>query len=90
MRHLLVALVAGTVLLGAAAPGGPPDHPVKFIKVDALKAQLARGVKIDVIDVRTWEAYSDLHIKGARAMPLRAVEARAPKEISKTARVVFY
>jgi rhodanese-related sulfurtransferase len=90
MRRLLIPLIAGAMLLGAAAPAGPPDYPVKFIKVDELKAQLDRGVKIDVIDVRTWDAYSDLHIKGARAMPLRAVETRAPKEISKTARVVFY
>ena len=63
---------------------------MKFITVDELKAQMDRGVKIDVIDVRTWDAYSDLHIKGARAMPLRTVETRAPKEISKTTRVVFY
>ena len=89
-RRLLIPLVAAALLLGAAAPAEPPDYPVKFIKVDELKAQLDRGVKIDVIDVRTWEAYSDLHIKGARAMPLRVVETRAPKEISKTARVVFY
>jgi rhodanese-related sulfurtransferase len=90
MRRVLIPVLAAAVLLGAAAPAEPPDHPVKFIKVAELKAQLDRGVKIDVIDVRTWDAYSDLHIKGARAMPLRAVEARAPKEISKTARVVFY
>jgi len=90
MRRLLIPLVAGAVLLGAAAPGEPPDHPVKFIKVDELKAQLDRGVKIDVIDVRDWDAYVDHHIKGARSMPIRAIEARAPKELSKTGRVVFY
>ena len=91
MRGVLVLIVAGAVLLGAAAPGGePPDHPAKFIKVDELKAQLDRGVKIAVFDVRTSDAYADLHIKGARSMPLRDLERRAPKEISKTARVVFY
>jgi len=90
IRRVLIPVVAGALLLGAAAPAGPPDHPVKFIKVDELKAQLDRGVKIDVIDVRTWDAYSDLHIKGARAMPIRAIEARAPKELSKSGRVVFY
>jgi hypothetical protein len=31
-----------------------------------------------------------MHIKGARSMPLRVIEARAPKEISKTGLVVFY
>jgi len=90
MRGILVPVLAGAVLLGAAQPAAPPDSPAKFIKVDDLKAQLDRGVRIDVIDVRHWDAYTDLHIKGARSMPLRAVEARAPKELSKTGRVVFY
>jgi len=39
--------------------------------------------------VRNWDAYVEMHIKGARSMPLRAVEGRA-HEISKTGLVVFY
>jgi hypothetical protein len=31
-----------------------------------------------------------MHIKGARSMPLRVIEERAAKEISKTGVVVFY
>jgi len=89
-RRLLVPVVAAAVLLGAAAPGEPPDHPVKFIKVDDLKAQLDRGVKVDIIDVRGWDQYQDMHIKGARSMPLRSLVERAPREISKRGRVVFY
>ena len=89
-RALIVIGLTGALLLGAAAPGEPPERPVKFIAVDQLKAELDRGVKIDIIDVRGWDQYADLHIKGARSMPLRAVEARAPREISKTGRVVFY
>ena len=89
-RGLVIVAVAGVMLLGAAAPGEPPERPVKFIKVDELKAELDQGVKIDVIDVRGGDQYADLHIKGARNMPLRTVEARAPKQISKTGRVVFY
>ena len=89
-RTLLIVGLAGALLLGAAAPGDLPERPVKFIAVDQLKAELDRGVKIDVIDVRGWDQYVDLHIKGARSMPLRTVEARAPREISRTGRVVFY
>ena len=89
-RALVVVGLAAVMLLGAAAPGEPPDYPAKFIKVDQLKAELDRGVKIDVIDVRDVDQYADLHITGARSMPLRTVEARARKEISKTGRVVFY
>ena len=90
MRALIVLVLAGAMLLGAAAPGDPPDYPVKFIKVDQLKAELDRGVKVHIFDVRGPEEYADVHIKGARSMPLRTLEARAPKEIPKNGRVVFY
>ena len=90
IRTLLVVGLASGMLLGLAAPGEPPERPVKFISVDRLKADLDRGVKIDIIDVRGWDQYADVHIKGARSMPLRSLEARAPKEISRTGRVIFY
>ena len=89
MRRALVPVVAAAILLVGAAPAAPPDYPVNFIKVGELKALLDRGSKADVIDVRHWDAYVEMHIKGARSMPLRAVEGRA-REISKTGLVVFY
>ncbi len=89
MRRLVMTLVAGSVLLLGAAPAAPPDLPVNFISVDELKAMVDRGTRIDIIDVRTWDAYQEMHIKGARSMPVRAVETRAG-EISKTGTVVFY
>ena len=90
MRGAMVssALATAIVLLGAA-PAAPPDAPVNFITVDELKAELDRGAKADVIDVRNWDAYVEMHIRGARSMPLRSVERRA-SEISKTGLVVFY
>jgi rhodanese-related sulfurtransferase len=81
--------MAAAVLLIGAAPAAPPDYPVNFIKADDLKAQLDRGVRADIIDVRRWSEYEEQHIKGARSMPLRAMSDRA-KEISKTGLVVFY
>lgn len=89
MRALVVPLAVVAGVLVTAAPAAQPDHPVSFISVDELKAALDRGVKADVIDVRTWDAYVDMHIKGARSMPLRAVPERAA-EIRKTGLVVFY
>jgi rhodanese-related sulfurtransferase len=89
VRRLLMTLVAASVLLVGAAPAAPPDAPVNFIKADELKALVDRGTGADVIDVRTWDAYQEMHIKDARSMPLRAIEARA-SEISKTGLVVFY
>jgi rhodanese-related sulfurtransferase len=89
MRRLVFTLVTGGVLLVGAAPAAPPDHPVSFIKVDELKGLLDRGTRVDVIDVRTWDAYQEMHIKGARSMPVRALTTRA-NEISRTSPVVFY
>ena len=84
-----MTLVTASVLLVGAAPAAPPDAPVTFIKADELKALVDGGSRADIIDVRTWDAYQEMHIKGARSMPLRAIEARA-SEISKTGLVVFY
>jgi rhodanese-related sulfurtransferase len=89
VRRLLTAGVTAGVLLLGAAPAAPPDAPVSFIKADELKQLLDKGTRADIIDVRTWDAYVEMHIKGARSMPIRAVEARAT-EISKTGLVVFY
>jgi hypothetical protein len=89
MRRAVTPLLAAAIVLIGAAPASPPDSPVTFIKVDELRAALDRGEKADIIDVRNWDAYVEMHIKGARSMPLRAVERRAP-EISKTGLVVFY
>ena len=82
--------IAAAILLGAAQPAAPPDYPTAFISVDELKADLDRGAKIDIIDVRGWDQYADMHIKNARSMPMRSIEARAPKEVTRTGRVVFY
>ena len=89
MRRVLVTVVAGAILLVGAAPAAPPDHPVNFIKVDELKTLVDQGRRVDLIDVRHWQSYVEMHIKGARSMPLRVIEARA-NEISKTGLVVFY
>lgn len=88
MRRL-VPVVAVAIVLAGAAPTAPPDAPVSFITVDELRAHLVRGGRADIIDVRKWDEYVKLHIKGARSMPLRIVPERA-YEITKTGLVVFY
>jgi rhodanese-related sulfurtransferase len=90
VRGLTATMVVTAILLLGAAPAAPPDAPVNFIKVDELKKLVDQGRRVDMIDVRHWESYVEMHIKGARSMPLRVIEERAPKEISKTGLVVFY
>ena len=89
MRHAVIPVVVVVVLVASAAPAAQPDYPVNLMSVDELKSRLDRGEKGDIIDVRNWDAYVDMHIKGARSMPLRAVPQRAG-EVSKTGLVVFY
>jgi rhodanese-related sulfurtransferase len=89
VRGLLGVVITASILLLGAAPAAPPDAPVNFIKVDELKTLVDQGHRIDLIDVRHWQSYVEMHIKGARSMPLRVIEARA-SEISKTGLVVFY
>jgi hypothetical protein len=89
VRRRLVPLLAGVVLLGAAAPGEPPDAPVAFIKVDELKKRLDAALPVDVVDVRTREEYDRLHIKPSRSIPLRSIPERL-HEIPRDRLVVFY
>ena len=89
MRRAMVPALATAIVLLGTGPAAPPDAPVNFITVDELKAALDRGEKADIIDVRNWDAYVEMHIRGARSMPLRSVERRA-SEIRKTGLVVFY
>jgi rhodanese-related sulfurtransferase len=89
MRGALVGVLTAAAVLAGAAPASPPESPVAFIKVEELHAALAAGTRADIIDVRGWSQYTELHIQGARSMPLRAVPARA-YEITKKGLVVFY
>lgn len=47
------------------------------------------GTAVDVIDVRTRGEYEQVHITGARSIPLRDMPDRL-REIPKTRPVVFY
>jgi hypothetical protein len=86
---MLVILTAAALLLGAAAPASPPEHPASFMGVDELKTLLERGIKADVIDVRTTPEYEQQHIRGARSIPLRSIAARI-NEIPRDRLVVLY
>jgi rhodanese-related sulfurtransferase len=89
VRTVFATLVVAGVLLLGAAPASPPEPPANFISVEELKKLIDGGTRADLIDVRHWDAYVEMHIKGARSIPVRSVEPRSA-EISKTGLVVFY
>lgn len=83
------SVVAAATLLGSTSPAAPPDHPVVFIAVDELHRLLDSGVSAEIVDVRTLEEFDELHIRGARSIPLRAMRARAV-EVPRQGLVVLY
>lgn len=88
-RALVVVAAAGAALLGGAVPAAQPDYPVAFITVDELKRRLDAGESATIIDVRSAAEYEELHIQGARSIPLRALPERTA-EVPRRGLVVFY
>ena len=90
MRALLWA-ITGVILLGAVAaePAGDPEVPEKYLKVDAVKALLDRKQPVAFIDVRAPEQFADLHIAGARNIPLGDLSSRLA-EVPRDTLVVLY
>jgi len=85
---LMVAAVAGFLLLGASS-AAPPDFPVTYISVDELNGRLERKEKAVIIDVRTRPEYDALRITGARSIPLRSIRERAA-QVPRSGLVVLY
>jgi hypothetical protein len=46
------------------------DVKLSFISVDELAAEVMKGIKPLIIDVRSAEEFNDAHILGARSAPL--------------------
>ena len=89
LRRALVGGFAAAAFLVGASPAAPPDHPVSFITVDELRGVLDAGDAAEVVDVRTLEEFQELHIRGARSIPLRTMRARA-SELPRHGLVVLY
>jgi rhodanese-related sulfurtransferase len=81
--------VATALLWASAAPGGDPEVPEKYIKVDQVKAMQDAKKRVTIIDVRDKDQYDELHIKGARNVPLRELPTRLA-EVPKQEPVVLY
>jgi Rhodanese-like domain len=48
----------------------PKDVKLSFISIDELAAEIVKGVKPLIIDVRSAEEFNEAHILGARSAPL--------------------
>lgn len=90
MKRLLpVLLVAAGLSWVSPAPAGDPEVPERYVKVDEIKARLDQRKPVTLIDVRVKDQYDELHIQGARNIPLQELPKRLA-EVSKREFVVLY
>ena len=77
MRRAVRASVLALALLGlGAAPGGDPEVPERYISADEVKALLDLRHPVVLVDVRPAEQFAELHIAGARNIPLGDLPAQ--------------
>ncbi len=77
MRRLVtIALLASAVAWAAPAPADDPEVPEKYVSVDEAKVLVDKRQAVVFIDVREKPQYDDLHIKGARNIPLDSLRGR--------------
>jgi hypothetical protein len=67
----------------------PKDVSPSFISVDELAAELKKGTKPVIIDVRSTEEFNQAHIRGARSAPLENFRDHV-KTISRDRLTILY
>jgi rhodanese-related sulfurtransferase len=84
-----VLLVMAALSWGSPAPADDPEVPEKYMSVDEVKALLDQKKRVAFVDVRPKDQYDEVHIRGARNIPLRDLPARI-SEVSKQDITVLY
>jgi 3-mercaptopyruvate sulfurtransferase SseA len=88
-RALPVLFAALASFWVTAAPADDPEVPETYVSVDEVKGMLDAKKPVAFIDVRPQDQYDELHIKGARSIPLKALPARLG-EVSRRDYLVLY
>ena len=90
MRRLTAAcLVAVGLFWGSPAPADDPEVPEKYMSVDQVKALLDEKKPVAFIDVRPTDQFDQLHIRGAKSIPLRDLSGRLA-DVSRQTLTVLY
>ena len=89
-RWLLSALlVAVAFSLAGAAPAGDPEVPERYLSVDAAHKLAGTAQRPIFVDVREPGQFAELHIRGARNVPLTELPKRLA-EIPREPAVLLY
>ena len=86
---IAVALAVLAFSWAGAAPAGDPEVPEKYISVDEASKLLDPAKRTVFIDVRDAEQFGELHIRGARNVPLTELPKRLA-EIPRQPSLVLY
>ncbi len=89
MRILAGVCFVAMLLVAAVAPAGDAEVPEKYVSVDEAKGMLDAGKRLVFIDVRDREQFAEMHIRGARNIPLRELPRRLA-EVPRTEPVTLY
>lgn len=88
-RWLAACLVAVSFLWVVPAPADDPEVPEKYLSVEQANAMLEQKKPMTFIDVRPKEQFDELHIRGARNIPLTELPQRLAS-VSKQDYTVLY
>jgi rhodanese-related sulfurtransferase len=89
VRLAVACLVLLTVVSVRPAPADDPEVPERYMSVDAVNALLQQNKPVTFIDVRPKEQFEQLHIRGARNIPLRDLQGQVAG-LSKEGLLVLY
>jgi rhodanese-related sulfurtransferase len=90
MGHLLAACLVTVALFWVSpAPADDPEVPEKYISVDEVNALVQQQKPVTFIDVRPKDQFDELHIRGAKHIPLTELPRRLAS-VSKKDFLVLY
>ncbi len=75
-RLVAACLVAVALSWVSPAPVDDPEVPEKYMSVDQVNALLQQKKPVTFIDVRPKDQFDELHIRGARHIPLTELPRR--------------
>ena len=75
-RLRAACLVAVALFCVSPAPAGDPEVPEKYMSVEQVNALLQEKKPVTFIDVRPKDQYDELHIRGAKHIPLTELPRR--------------
>jgi rhodanese-related sulfurtransferase len=88
-RLFAACLVAVALFWVSPAPAGDPEVPEKYISVDEVNALVQQKKPVTFIDVRPKDQFDELHIRGAKHIPLTELSRRLAS-VSKKDFLVLY